>query len=259
MLLIAVAVLTSCTSPEYKSTPGVNKWKLLSFGPQKSNLDSAEIAFINGEIYRNREIYPIRTFYSLPVHAASDPLWEVLKTRFSGDSLEYFSYAPDLLHPDSMAGDTLHYFLYIDRMRTKRQLNDARQKELLQLDSIVRSDSVANGYTEYRGIYYKILDRGDTAKVRYGKELLLQYRGQTLDGKVFDDSRRMDSPLRFVMGNDYQVLPGIELALEKMHRGDKARVIIPSWLAFGSEGSAGNRVPPYSAVIYEIEVAELAR
>lgn len=254
---LLAALLSACTPSKYNETPGVNKWRLVSFGDQKMERDSVALIFINGEVYIKDGIYPIQTFYSLPVYPAADPLWSVLRTRFPGDSLEYFSYSADLLHPDSLAEDTLHYFLYIDRMRTAEQMQDLKRTELVALDSIARSDTLAKWYTEYKGIYFRSLEPGDTARVRVGKELVLHYRGSTLSGKIFDDSRRINSPFRFVLGNELQVLPGIAIALEKMHLHEKARVIIPSWLAFGSEGSADHRVPPYTPVIYHLEVMQL--
>jgi FKBP-type peptidyl-prolyl cis-trans isomerase len=69
----------------------------------------------------------------------------------------------------------------------------------------------------------------------------------------------MVAPLRFVFGNEGQVLLGIEKALGVMRKGDYARVIIPSWNAFGNTGSADGRVLPYTPVIYEVEVLEVAQ
>ncbi len=258
-LFLFALLLMCCGDSEYTVTPDGNQWRLVEFGDQKARLDSAEIIYLDGEIFRNREFYPMRSFYSLPANAGNDALWNVLRTRYTGDSLEYISYTRDFLHPDSLLGDTLHYFLRIDRMRTAIQLSDDRLVELSRLDRLVRTDSVRTLYTEYKDIYFRSLSQPDTTQVRYGREVVLQYRGSTLSGKVFDDSQRMEGPLRFVMGDDRQVIPGIELALEKMHLHETARVVIPSWLAFGARGSAGGRVGGYEPVVYELEVLELGK
>jgi FKBP-type peptidyl-prolyl cis-trans isomerase len=65
--------------------------------------------------------------------------------------------------------------------------------------------------------------------------------------------------LRFVYGNEDQVLKGLEIALSQMHLHEKAEVILPSWLAFGSSGSADGRVSPFTTVVYQVEVLELAK
>ncbi len=249
--------ISSCTNPpQYQTLPDGSKWRLLAFGEQKAKLDSAELVYMDGLVL-NRTGDTINEFYNEPFTKTDDELWWVLKAHFSGDSLEYVSASTDMLHPEKLGKDTLTYFLRIDRMRTLKQVRDDRFVELTKLDSIIRSDTVATYYTEYKGVYLRSLFTRDTATVREGREILLQYRGATLSGKVFDDSKRMEGPLRFVMGNENQVIAGIELALEKMHRKEKMRVIIPSWLAFGARGSAGGLVPPYTTVVYDLEVLQL--
>lgn len=256
-LLAIVLALGSCLAPpKYETLTDGSKWRLISFGDQKSKLDSAQLVYMDGLVLDQNED-TLRSFFNEPFTKTDDLLWEVLRKHFAGDSLEYISASADFLHPEELNDDTLTYFLRIDRMRTSRQVTDDRFRELAALDSIIRSDSVLTNYTEYKGVYLRSLSMTDTALVRDGRELLLQYRGSTLSGKVFDDSKRMEGPLRFVMGNENQVIPGIELALERMHRHEKMRVIIPSWLAFGARGSAGEIVPPYSTVVYELEVLQL--
>ncbi len=252
-----VICLMACTNhPKYQTLPDGSKWRLLAFGEQKTKLDSAELVYLDGLIL-SKTGDTIRYFYNEPFTKTDDPLWNILRVHFAGDSLEYISASEDMLHSENRAQDTLTYFLRIDRMRTLKRVRDDRFIELTKLDSIIRSDTVATNYTEYKGVYLRSLFAPDTAAVRDGRELLLQYRGTTLSGKVFDDSNRGEGPLRFVMGNENQVIAGIELALEKMHRKEKMRVIIPSWLAFGARGSAGGLVPPYTTVVYDLEVIQL--
>ena len=238
--------------------PDGSKWRLLAFGEQKAKLDSAQVIYMNGLIFSQNQSDTLHSFYNEPFNQiANDGLWEVLKLHYSGDSIEYISVSNDFLRPENHPDDTLVYFLHIDRMRTAAQVENDKFKELSKLDSLIRTDSLRSEYIEYKGVYLRSLIKTDTATVRKGREVLLQYRGTTLSGKVFDDSRRMEGPLRFVMGNEKQVLRGIELALEKMHRKEKMRVIIPSWLAYGARGSAGGHVPPYTTVVYDLEVLQL--
>lgn len=255
-LAVATCFLACSTNPKYQTLPDGSKWRLLAFGDQKTKLDSAELAFLDG-IILSKTGDTIRQFFNEPLQKSDDALWDVLKEQYSGDSIEYVSATANALLAEIPALDTLTYLFRIDRIRTFRQVRDERFKELAQLDNIIRSDSVSTGYIEYKGVYLRSLHAPDTAAVREGRELLLQYRGATLSGKVFDDSMRAEGPLRFVMGNENQVIDGIEIALEKMHLKEKMRVIIPSWLAFGARGSAGGLVPPYTTVVYELEVLQL--
>jgi FKBP-type peptidyl-prolyl cis-trans isomerase len=232
-------------------------WKLVSFGDQRMGLDSAEQVIIraawSGEAGS----------FSTPIEKAflrtDDDLWRAFSFVHTGDSIAFRSVSPDFLRPDHAGSDTLNYQIGILKMRTKRQLEDARLRELAGLDALVRSDTVRKHYTEHEGVWFRSVEPGDTALVRPQREVLIQYQGRLENGQVFDDSRRQQGPLRFVMGQEHQVLPGIELGLQRMHRGEVAELIIPSWLAFGSQGSIGGAVPPYTTVRYTLEVVELAK
>lgn len=235
------------------------QWKLLSFTDNENSLDSAEQYFVEFLISPVSGSETLAYVYDHLLKRGDDPLRIFLQTRAVGDSLKILTALPDTLNADLPYRDTLVYHLRIDRMRTRSQLEDSRLQELAFFDTLIRRDSVNRAYREISGTYFKTVAEGDTAKVLRGKEIVIHYQGRTLDGRVFDDSRRMASPLRFVFGNEDQVLAGLEIALSQMHLHEKAEVILPSWLAFGASGSADGRVPPYTPVIYRIEVLELAK
>ncbi len=255
-----ICLLASCAPEpdEYRKLAEGSKWKLLSFGDQKQRLDSAELIFLNASAVNARGDLSLEILNS-SFQKIDDPLWETLSKRYLGDSIEYISVHPNFLLPEKDGKDTLIYRIGVQRMRTKSQIEDARLIEFEKLDSLIRVDSIVNQYREYDGIWIRTLIPGDTSLVREGREVVIQYQGRTLDGKIFDDSRRQEGALRFVMGHEHQVIAGIETALSRMSRGETAEVIIPSWLAFGGKGSAGGLVPPYTPVVYRVEVIELAR
>lgn len=244
----------------YREAEFGSKWRLISFQSSDAKVDSAALIYMDGLIAHRASGDTVEYFYNRPYEPGKDELWQVLRSRFAGDSIEYISVHRDFLHPPNLKKDTLIYQLRIDRIRSAKDLRSEKLKELMVMDSLVRSDSVVANYREFDGIYMRHLALGDTLRpVEEGKELVIHYRGSTFDGNIFDDSRRMNAPLRFVMGNENQVLPGLEKALAQMHRWGKARVILPSWLAFGSRGSAAGHVQPYTPVVYEVEVKEVAR
>ena len=72
---------------------------------------------------------------------------------------------------------------------------------------------------------------------------------------VFDTNGPEDAPpFSFVWGEDGQMIPGIINALSHMKAGGKAKIILPSPLAFGANGSSTGIVPPHTPVIYEVEL-----
>nr|MBA3902022.1 FKBP-type peptidyl-prolyl cis-trans isomerase [Bacteroidota bacterium] len=79
----------------------------------------------------------------------------------------------------------------------------------------------------------------------------VKYTGYLLDGTMFDQE---DIPFTFNLDAEGQVIPGLEIAIKRMKKGGKAKIIIPSHLAFGELGSSNGLIPPKAPLIYEIEL-----
>ncbi|OSY88361.1 peptidylprolyl isomerase [Tenacibaculum holothuriorum] len=137
-------------------------------------------------------------------------------------------------------------FRTFEGAREKREAEEkARQKKLL--------DSVAAGYDETpSGLRYKILQKGEGKKATKGAMVSVHYKGQLLDGTVFDSSYKRKQPIDFAIGVG-QVIAGWDEGIQLLHVGDKARLVIPSNLAYGSAG-AGGVIPPDATLIFDVEL-----
>ena len=103
--------------------------------------------------------------------------------------------------------------------------------------------------------------RGDTVSVNY--------IGKTLDKKIFDTSieqvardngvfsaGRKYQPLRYAVGYGFTIT-GFEFAISMMHAGEKATVIFPSRLGYGTQASGG--IPSNSPLIFELELVQVKK
>ncbi len=105
------------------------------------------------------------------------------------------------------------------------------------------------------GLYYVQEEAGDGPEVQSGDMVAVHYEGRLLDGTVFDSSHERDEPIEFTVGQG-QVIPGWDEGVAMMQVGEKAKLIIPSHLAYGDQG-AGQVIPPYSTLVFEVEIIEI--
>ena len=132
-----------------------------------------------------------------------------------------------------------------------KKRSEKKEKELLT-DYLLKNDIEKK--SAIQGIYFTTIKHGKGNYIQTGNVITIQYKGYFLDGTLFDSSYEANLPLEFTYGNPDQVIKGIEIGLSMMKNGGKAKIIIPSRLAFGDLGSSSGIVPPFTPVIFEVEV-----
>ena len=110
------------------------------------------------------------------------------------------------------------------------------------------------------GVYYVVTQPGTGPTPSRGDVVQVHYTGKLLNGKVFDSSRTnpqaQGKPAQFPIGVG-QVIPGWEEGVMKMHKGEKATLIIPSTLAYGPQGNQS--IPPNSVLLFDIELIDIQK
>ena len=104
------------------------------------------------------------------------------------------------------------------------------------------------------GLYYKITKEGTGATPEKGAQVAVHYKGILVDGTVFDSSYQRDEPIQFTVGIG-QVIPGWDEGILLLTKGAGARLVIPSHLAYGTQG-AGGVIPPDATLIFDIELVD---
>ncbi len=122
-------------------------------------------------------------------------------------------------------------------------------------DGILAEYLAANNITvapRASGLIFIEKEKGSGEKVEPGQTVAVHYEGRLLDGTLFDSSIQRGEPIEFSLGVG-QVIPGWDEGISLMNVGGKAQLIIPSHLAYGERG-AGNVVPSYSTLVFDVEV-----
>ncbi len=103
------------------------------------------------------------------------------------------------------------------------------------------------------GLQYQVLKEGSGKKPTAKDSVKCHYEGFLIDGTVFDSSVQRGEPAVFGL---QQVIAGWTEGLQLMSEGAKYRFFIPYRLAYG-EGGAGQMIPPYAALIFDVELIEV--
>lgn len=104
------------------------------------------------------------------------------------------------------------------------------------------------------GLYYLNIKEGTGKTIEVGDTITINYEGKFLNGKFFDSTIRRNQPFQFVYGTEWQVVEGLEEAIGMMREGEKSLFILSSDLAFGTEGSSTGIIPPFTSLIFEVEI-----
>ena len=103
------------------------------------------------------------------------------------------------------------------------------------------------------GLQYTVIKEGNGRKPKATDQVVCHYEGFLLDGTVFDSSVQRGEPATFGL---QQVIAGWTEGLQLMQEGAKYRFFIPYRLAYG-EGGAGNMIPPFATLIFDVELLEV--
>ena len=109
--------------------------------------------------------------------------------------------------------------------------------------------------TTASGLQYEIMTAGAGASPQSSDKVTVHYEGSLTDGTVFDSSYKRGNPATFGVT---QVIPGWVEALQLMQPGAKWKLTIPQDLAYGERGAPPN-IPPFSTLIFTVEMIEIAK
>lgn len=109
------------------------------------------------------------------------------------------------------------------------------------------------------GLYYIPVLKSQGKSVAIGDTVTVNYEGRFFNNKIFDSTKKRNEPFQFVYGQKWQVIEGLEEAIGMMKEGERSLFIIPSRLAFGENGSSTGIIPPFTSVVFEVELIEVKK
>lgn len=166
---------------------------------------------------------------------------------------------------DVMAGEILQ----IDENEAHTIVQEffSKQEEKQRADAVEKGQTVKESGKKYladnakkegvvtlpSGLQYQVLREGNGKSPKSTDQVKCHYEGMLVDGTLFDSSIQRGEPATFPLN---QVIAGWTEGLQLMKEGAKYRFFIPYTLGYGERG-AGASIPPFAALIFDVELIEV--
>jgi len=194
-------------------------------------------------------------------------IFSAMKIMRKGDSATFILSAKDYFFPNQIPdflkeNDRLYFDIRLldilsqtDYMRAKHsELMKLRDEEQVLLKRYLHEQKIENQPLN-SGLYFLPIQEGKGDKVLKGMMLTINYEYSLLNGKKLYSTWDTKKPLEFRFGSRFDT-PGMNEALSMMREGGRAKLIVPSKIGYGEQGRA-QFIPPYSTLIYDVEVIEV--
>ena len=123
------------------------------------------------------------------------------------------------------------------------------QKDVQVIENYLNSKNIKAEKSEW-GIFIERLAPGQGPKPGFGQYSNVRYKGMHLAGGVFDEGTM---PVQVGIS---QVVFGFMEGVSQLRKGEKARIYMPSLLAYGEQGSPP-KIEPNEILVFEIEVLDI--
>jgi hypothetical protein len=255
----------------YFFMPEVQQWKLIACfrAPKDNNYLKGLYSFsenfdgVNGHLQR-------KAFFGNQWVSNDKREWkELVNARFTcdatgrkGDRIDmgagtngkfFYLWNGGFIPPEKKPGDTLLRLAggekpKIDLSKNADSLQQAKKDALLIEDYCKTSGMGACSYKD--GIYYFIIEPGSRFKARLTDTLKVYYRGNLLDGTVFDKTG--EEPASFPLN---RLIKGWQTGLQLIGEGGRMQLMVPAAQAYGLRNLG--IIPPNSVLIFDIEIVAI--
>lgn len=139
-----------------------------------------------------------------------------------------------------------------NKVQAQMKLLENEQKQLKEV-----AEKMGYGETlelSTGGLYFAKIKETNGAVPKKGDVAKLYYKGMFLDGSEFDSNIGSGQPLPVTIGRGGVIAGWLEV-VEKIKKGEKWIVFIPSSLAYGEKGSG--KIGPNTPLIFEMELVNI--
>lgn len=282
-LLLSVLFATSCKPKFTKLKSGLEIMKVKR-GEGKREAKEGDIFLVHLQTKINDSVIfnsfkendgkPVPGMISKP-QFKGDPMEGIMQMH-EGDSVVLRTTVDtsnrDKLPPFAKIGDKMVLCIKMVKLQTEAEYKADKEKEAASMnvndDKKIQDYLTQNNLTAQKtkgGVYYIITQPGSGTNAGNGQQVSMKYTGKLLDGTVFDSNEDPKfghtEPLDFVIGTG-QVIRGWDEGISQLNKGCKARLFVPSSLAYGGRKMPGNAnnpkgIPAHSILTFDVTLLSI--
>lgn len=180
------------------------------------------------------------------------PIANFFKTQFKQNRVPEFS------KMDTIVKMRVKINRFISLEEYRNLINDLQSKELELIRNYFTTEDEFKKSKDSLGFYWvrRPTPWSPPPNFKFPDRLMVDYEGCFLSGRVFEKS---GSDFELIYGIPDQMVKGLNYVMGQLNEGQTAKIILPSTLAFGENGSSNGTVPPYTPVLYNIKLTEVKR
>ena len=144
-------------------------------------------------------------------------------------------------------------FIFSSCMKDKTAEYEAMEQQ--QISDYLEDNPDLTFTVKESGLYFMETQAGTGALAETHDTAYVIYSGQFLNGNVFDSNTAAGADSLIFPVDELWMIPGFDEAITYMNQGSKAKVLIPSKLAYGPTGYY--IIPGWTPLYYEIHLAKL--
>jgi FKBP-type peptidyl-prolyl cis-trans isomerase FkpA len=279
MMALTALTLSACKSKSkiVKLKSGIS-YQVIKAGNGKENAKIDDVITMHIRAYVSDSML----FDSYKLNDNKPVPAQITKAQFNGDIMEVIQLMKEgdslvakvpqdsifrqegMKPPFAKKGDSVIYQLKLVSVKSKAEFDKeetaknagAIQKEDGVITKYFADNKIAGAQKLASGMYVQVITPGSGPNVTAGNEVTMNYTGMLLDGKKFDSNVDPKfghvQPFKFTLGKG-MVIKGWDEGVAQLNKGAKARLYIPSPLAYGAN-SPSPEIPNNSILIFDVEV-----
>ena len=266
IILFVLITLLSCNNkfPDYTEKDDGVYMKLESFEESDKNIIHADYITASIEVIGDEGLL-YKHYKEDVINLKNHEFTFLLQHLNEGDSCSFMVAADriiDEFKPITFNETTSEYVEVIIKIHhcyttgeylSKKRGYDKEMMEQLILTKYLKELKVKK---KLQGIYVEQLLEGTGKEIEKGDVITINYKGYFVNRLEFDNTYKQ-TPFTFTYGTPDQVIKGLDIAINRMKKGEKSKIIVPSQFAFGEVGSTTRIVPTFTTVIYELEIVNV--